>query len=176
MTITDAEVIEKAKNNKLVGWSFGFYANSDVVDESGEMTTRSISDMDLIEVSILDDTKSPAYYGTSIETRSEGEKELEIRTSVEEIEAEAKAKHDAVRKIDYESLDKEHQKIENEKKDKLIEYFAELVANKVIEKLNLPVTVNVAEENRSEETKTEEKEKIDYSEYEERLKKLSPNN
>lgn len=176
VTITDAEVIEKAKNNKLVGWSFGFYANSDEVDESGEITTRSISDMDLIEVSILDDTKSPAYYGTSIETRSEGEKELEIRTSIEEIEAEAKAKHDAIRKIDYEALDKEHQKIENEKKDKLVEYVAELVANKIIEKLNLPVTVNVAEENRSEETKTEEKEKIDYSEYEERLKKISPNN
>ena len=73
-------------------------------------------------------------------------------------------------------MDKEHQKIEAEKKDKLIEHFAELVVNKIIEKLNLPVTVNVTEENRSEETKTEEKEKIDYSEYEERLKKISPNN
>ena len=135
----------------------------------------SISDMDLVEVSILDDTKSPAYYGTSIETRSEGEKELEIRASLEEIEAEAKAKHDAVCKIDYEALDKEHNKIEAEKKEKEMDYFAELVANKIIEKLNLPLKVNVAEETREEETKPKEKEKIDYSEYEERLKKLSPN-
>lgn len=175
VTITDAEVIEKAKNNKLVGWSFGFYANSDEVDESGETATRSISDMDLVEVSILDDTKSPAYYGTSIETRSEGEKELEIRASLEEIEEEAKAKHDAINKIDYETIDKEHQKVEAEKKEKEMEYFAELVAKKVIEKLNPPVTVNVAEENREEETKPEGK-TIDYSEYEERLNKLSPNN
>lgn len=174
--ITDAEVIEKAKNNKLVGWSFGFYANSDEVDESGEMATRSISDMDLVEVSILDDTKSPAYYGTSIETRSEGEKDLEIRATLEEIEAEAKAKHDAINKVDYETIDKEHQKIENEKKEKELEYFAELVAKKIIENLNLPITVNVEKENRAEETKPEEKEKIDYSEYEERLKKLSPSN
>ena len=26
--ITDKEVVEKARQNKLVGWSFGFYANS----------------------------------------------------------------------------------------------------------------------------------------------------
>ena len=176
VTITDAEVIAKAKNNELVGWSFGFYTNSDEVDESGEMPTRSVSDIDLVEVSILDNTKSPAYYGTSIETRSEGEKELEIRASIEEIEAEAKAKHDAINKFDYETVEKEHQKVEAEKKEKEMEYFAELVAKKIIKNLNLPITVNVAEENRSEETKTEEKEKIDYSEYEERLKKISPNN
>ena len=58
VTITDAEVIAKAKNNELVGWSFGFYTNSDEVDESGEMPTRSVSDIDLVEVSILDNTKS----------------------------------------------------------------------------------------------------------------------
>ena len=84
VTITDAEVIEKAKNDKLVGWSFGFYSNADEVEENGETTTRSISDMDLVEVSILDDTKSPAYYGTSIEMRDDGEPVLEIRENVEE--------------------------------------------------------------------------------------------
>lgn len=171
VTITDAEVIEKAKNNELVGWSFGFYSNADDVDESGEMATRSISDMDLLEVSILDNTKSPAYYGTSIETRCEGEKELEIRATLEEIEAEAKAKHDAINKIDYEAVEKEHQKVEVEKKEKEIEYFAELVAKKIIEKLNPPVTVNLAEEKREEENR-----EVDYSAFEKRLANLSPNN
>lgn len=170
VTITDAEVVEKAKNNELVGWSFGFYSNADEVDESGEIATRSVTDMDLVEVSILDATKSPAYYGTSIETRCEGEKELEIRATLEEIEAEAKAKHDAINKIDYETIDKEHQKVEAEKKEKEIEYFAELVAEKIIEKLNLPVTVNLTEENR--EKKIEEKREVDYSAFEKRLAKL----
>ena len=170
VTITDAEVVEKARNHKLVGWSFGFYANSDEVDAIGETTTRSISDMDLVEVSILDDTKSPAYYGTSIETRSEGEKELEIRSSIEEIEAEAKAKHDAINKFDYEAVEKEHQKVEAEKKEKEMEYFAELVAKKIIEKLNFaPTTLNLGEA-------IEEKREVDYSEYEKRLANLSPNN
>lgn len=140
VTITDAEVIEKAKNNKLVGWSFGFYANSDEVDESGKITTRSISDMDLIEVSILDDTKSPAYYGTSIETRNEGSEVMEIRETI----------------------------LEDENNSLDIDNLVNLVADKVIKQLK--------EENREEETKPDEKQKIDYSEYEERLKKLSPNN
>lgn len=138
VTITDAEVVEKARNNKLVGWSFGFYANSDEVDESGEMATRSISDMDLVEVSILDDTKSPAYYGTSIETRNEGGAVMEIRENI----------------VD-EPLN--------------IDKIVDLTVEKVLEKLK------TVEENREEETKPEEK-AIDYSEYEERLKKLSPNN
>lgn len=140
VTITDAEVIEKAKKHELVGWSFGFYANSDEVDESGDMATRSISDMDLIEVSILDNTKSPAYYGTSIETRNEGSEVMEIRENVEE---------------------------EPFNIDKL----ADLVVERVLEKLK------TTEENREEKPEeTAEKEVIDYSEYEERLKKLSPNN
>lgn len=140
VTITDADVIEKAKKNKLVGWSFGFYANSDEVDESGEMATRSISDMDLVEVSILDDTKSPAYYGTSIETRNEGGAVMEIRENI----------------VD-EPLN--------------IDKIVDLAVEKVLEK------IKTMEENREEKPEeTPKKEAIDYSEYEERLKKLSPNN
>lgn len=193
VTITDPEVVEKARNNKLVGWSFGFYSNADEVDESGEMPTRSVADMDLVEVSVLDDTKSPAYYGTSIETRSEGEKVIEYRASIEEIEAEAEAKHKAIGEVDYKALDEQHRKVELEKKEKEIDYFAELVAKKVIEKLSPPIQVNLAEENREEasetetvEEKTEEAEAteateeraIDYSAFEERLAKIkvSPNN
>ena len=70
-TITDKEVIEKAKRGDLVGWSFGF-SDRDVENslEKG-MPTRSIKDLDLYEVSILDRTKTPAYDGTLITSREE---------------------------------------------------------------------------------------------------------
>lgn len=84
VTITDPEVVEKARNNRLVGWSFGFYSNSDEVAERETIATRTVTDMDLVEVSILDDTKSPAYYGTSIETRSEDGAVIEIRENTAE--------------------------------------------------------------------------------------------
>ena len=71
--ITDPEVVEKAKNGDLVGWSFGF---SDVDVENGfenGMPTRAIKDLDLYEVSILDRQKIPAYEGNLITARSENE-------------------------------------------------------------------------------------------------------
>ena len=196
VTITDPEVVEKARNHKLVGWSFGFYSNSDEVAQQETIATRTVTDMDLVEVSILDDTKSPAYYGTSIETRSEGDKELEYRTSIEEIEAEAEAKHKAIGEVDYKTIDEQHKKVETEKKEKEIDYFAELVAQKVIAKLNIPTVVTTvrAEEEPPTETKateetqetqeTQETEKIeeaqeteeraiDYSSFEERIAKLN---
>lgn len=71
--ITDAEVIEKAKRNDLVGWSFGFSDRE--VDNSVEkgMPIREVKDLDLFEVSILDRTKTPAYDGTLIEARDDGQ-------------------------------------------------------------------------------------------------------
>ena len=139
VTITDAEVVEKAKNHKLVGWSFGFYSNSDEVAHQETIATRTVTDMDLVEVSILDDTKSPAYYGTSIETRSEDGAVLEIRENV------------ADETVDFEQL-------------------ADLVADKVIEKLHASKTDERAEKKPPEAT---EKETIDYSSFEERLAKLN---
>lgn len=70
-TLTDPEVVQKARNGELVGWSFGF-ADRDVQNslENG-IPTRLVKDMDLYEVSILDRTKSPAYEGTLITARAE---------------------------------------------------------------------------------------------------------
>lgn len=70
-TIDDPEVVQKAKNGDLVGWSFGF-SDRDVENtlEKG-MPTRAVKDLDLYEVSILDRTKSPAYEGTLITSRAE---------------------------------------------------------------------------------------------------------
>lgn len=71
-TITDPEVVEKAKRGDLVGWSFGFY-DRDVelrTDEDG-YPLRDVNDLDLEEVSILDKTKTPAYDGTLVMVRAD---------------------------------------------------------------------------------------------------------
>lgn len=190
VTITDKEVVEKARNNQLVGWSFGFYKNADEFGMEGETETRTITDLDLMEVSILDDTKSPAYYGTSIEARAENEKIMEYRSNVEEetandcketanesratleeIQEDAYKKHDQV----YEESEKEHQKIEEEKKEKELELIIDKVVAKVLEKLNgtreektIPNETLVGEESREEKPAT-----IDYSDFEERIAKLN---
>ena len=68
--IDDEEVIQKAKDGKLTGWSFGFIAQKDTWEDFKEgIQRRFIEELDLIEVSILD--KTPAYIGTSIEQRGE---------------------------------------------------------------------------------------------------------
>lgn len=79
-TVSDPEVIEKAKNNQLRGWSFGFFANKDDWSESDDkLQKRSVEDMDITEVSIIDDKMSPIYFGTSIEKRGTEEAVSETR-------------------------------------------------------------------------------------------------
>ena len=72
-TINDKEVVQKARNGDLVGWSFGFEDRPDGVTETVEdgIRTRNVNDLDLYEVSILDRTKTPAYEGTLVSVRSE---------------------------------------------------------------------------------------------------------
>ena len=79
--ITDDDVIEKAKKKKLRGWSFGFACNKEdeVVNKNG-MRERSVRDIDLFEVSIIDDKKIPAYIGTSIELRDGEATVIEYRS------------------------------------------------------------------------------------------------
>ena len=109
-TVTDPEVIEKAKKNELRGWSFGFYSVKDEwrdmqsctgMDCGKDMATckdaascqgvescqgqkccqcqncsmqcRTVKELDLFEVSIVDNTKNPAYSATSIEMRDDKE-------------------------------------------------------------------------------------------------------
>lgn len=71
-TITDADVIQKAKNGQLRGWSFGFMDREveQKRDEDG-IPLRDVKDMDLREVSLLDNTKTPAYDGTLVAVRSD---------------------------------------------------------------------------------------------------------
>ena len=114
--IEDSEVIEKARNNKLRGWSFGFLCNKEdrKTNEDG-IEERIVRDLDLLEVSIIDDRKYPAYIGTSIEMRE-----------------------DKVRIAEYRNAEFSDIEIRDE----------------------------------PEQQPTKEVEKIDYSEYEERLKKV----
>lgn len=78
--ITDADVIEKAKNNKLRGWSFGFEALKEHEETlANGIKRRFVDEMNLFEVSIIDEQKIPCYEGTSIETRAEKSTKLEYR-------------------------------------------------------------------------------------------------
>ena len=170
--ITDKEVVEKARNNKLVGWSFGFYPNADEIGTDGQYATRTLQDIDLAEVSILDDTKSPAYYGTSIETRSEGGRVMEIREeTLADIDKEAKEKHKQLYSVEdakYESQMELHTKIDVEANEKKMELFANKVAEKVVEMLKAENTeetrteteeeTEVVEETTTEETEVETEE------------------
>ena len=167
ITITDTEVVQKARDGKLVGWSFGFIANDDEITTEGKDEIRTVTDLELLEVSILDDTKAPAYYGTSIEAREGGARMKEIRADAFEQE-------------------------QTEQPTISIEELAELVAAKVIEALK---TEEKAEETEETEVETEEETEeaevteetedqtekedeeqenrsIDYSSFEERLGKL----
>lgn len=73
-TITDAATIEDAKRGNLVGWSFGF-SDRDVTvlkDNETGLPLRSVKDLDLYEVSILNREKTPAYNGTLVNVRDDG--------------------------------------------------------------------------------------------------------
>ena len=149
ITITDTEVVQKAREGKLTGWSFGFVCNDDELTSEGNDEIRTVTNMELREVSILDDTKAPAYYGTLIETREGGAEVMHIR--VEAInEPEAQEQSQTV------SLDE----------------LAALVAAKVIEALKAEEKAEAEEteevtEEQTEETTEEETEETAEEETEE---------
>ena len=79
--ITDEEVIKKAGEEKLKGWSFGFELLKSREEPAGDnLKRRFVEDLNLLEVSIIDDRSTPAYIGTSIETRADKEYRIEYRS------------------------------------------------------------------------------------------------
>lgn len=82
--IRDADVMKKAREGKLTGWSFGFLKIRDSWDTENDMSHRELRELELKEVSILDDRKVPAYSGTSIETRDDDL--IEVRTMEDTVE------------------------------------------------------------------------------------------
>ena len=77
--ITDPEVIKKARCNELVGWSFGFQDRDVENIVQNGIPMRAVKDLDLFEVSILDRSKTPAYEGTLITARRDGEETILLR-------------------------------------------------------------------------------------------------
>lgn len=76
--ITDDNVVAAAKKGGLKGWSFGFSGARSMWEPAGEnLKRRKLTDFNLKEVSIL--TKTPAYFGTSVEMRGDDVEVLEIR-------------------------------------------------------------------------------------------------
>lgn len=66
--VTDERVIHAARHGELRGWSFGFVCRADEWEDINEtLERRTLTDIDLIEVSVLN--KAPAYIGTSVELR-----------------------------------------------------------------------------------------------------------
>lgn len=78
--VYDPVVMQKAKENKLVGWSFGFRKEKDSWGKTDDgIDRRYLDEITLTEVSILDDSRTPAYYGTSVENRDNIEFNIEQR-------------------------------------------------------------------------------------------------
>lgn len=104
--ISDPETINDARNGNLVGWSFGFNDVPDGVERTmeGDIPLRKVNDMDLLEVSILNRSKIPAYDGTLIITRdTEGDtyhSEAYIYDEVEYVREEPK-QEESSEAIDY---------------------------------------------------------------------------
>lgn len=113
-TITDADVIEKAKKGELRGWSFGFYSDKDSwEDTEGGLSKRTVEELDLFEVSIIDNTKVPAYSGTSIEMRDNKEILAENRgTTFKAITVDETSKEKSKEKRT-ENIDIDYSKYEN---------------------------------------------------------------
>ena len=131
--ITDKDVIQKARNGDLVGWSFGFTDRE--VENSTEkgMPLREVKDLDLYEVSILDRSKIPAYDGTVITARSEnndmqfrGEDFIDDNVEViEEHKEEEKPQEEATTETrEEEVVDEDRSKQQENVVEKIIDYSA----------------------------------------------------
>lgn len=84
--ITDSEVVQKARQGDLVGWSFGFQDREVEQGMERGLPLRSVKDLDLFEVSILDRTKTPAYDGTLLMARSEDDTQFYGEAFLDELE------------------------------------------------------------------------------------------
>lgn len=72
-TVTDAEIIDLARSGKLVGWSFGFHQldSRAAYDYDSHIERSIVTELDLVEVSLIDDSMLPVYAGTSVHARAE---------------------------------------------------------------------------------------------------------
>ena len=147
--ITDKEVVEKAKNGDLVGWSFGFTDREVENTIERGMPLRAVKDLNLEEVSILDRTKTPAYDGTLIMSRDDdGELHFRGEDFIDEVS------------IRNETTEEIHNKEQN------------IVENKENSETNAQPIVDSSEQVEEQPKQQEIVEKIDYSNYETMIKEM----
>lgn len=84
--VTDSETVKAAEEKRLRGWSFGFRKPREERAEENGMSIRKISDLELTEVSIIDNKMKPWYNSTTIEARAEGEDEIEVRAQEDDLD------------------------------------------------------------------------------------------
>lgn len=79
--VTDEEVVQKARNNELSGWSFGFVPLKENINETySDIPLRTVESLNLYEVSILDNNHIPAYNSMSLNVRDVAHEPIEIRS------------------------------------------------------------------------------------------------
>lgn len=105
--VSDEEIIQKAKDGKLKGWSFGFVDNKPSWEDGEDgIQKRTLEDIELLEVSILD--KTPAYVATSIEARGEDQTISETRGADFKAEIENRSEETRSKKdVDYSLYEKQ---------------------------------------------------------------------
>lgn len=149
--ITDKEVIEKARNGELVGWSFGFQ-DRDVENtiERG-MPHRAVKDLDLAEVSILDKRKKPAYDGTLIMARDDSE-ELHFRGEdfIDEVSIIGKTEPQKEKNAQNNENIVQKEKVDNEMKNNEVEEIQPKQQEEVVKEIDYSKYENMINEMKEE--------------------------
>lgn len=111
-TITDSDIVEKAKTDKLSGYSFGFSCNEcRFVDNQDGIPRRHLSDINLYEVSILTSDRTPAYFATKVCEVRDNEDELIEERTIGEFEVTKQLNNDSVnesKKQEGKKIDKDY--------------------------------------------------------------------
>ena len=156
-TITDPEVVEKARSGDLVGWSFGFEDREVENGLEGGMLLRLVKDLFLHEVSVLDRAKKPAYAGTQVYARSiDGEQHIIYRgeDNIDEVEPDTEKQEQA------EPASTDAEKAQDEKVQKPVEN---------VEAQEVEPVDNLVDNHEQDIVKLD---KIDYSKYEQMIKSI----
>jgi uncharacterized protein len=124
-TVTDEEVMSKAKKGELRGWSFGFAVVKDSWKQREDgLQKRSVEELELFEVSVLD--KTPAYIATSIEARGEED----ILTEMRNEEFQAKVEDNSTKTEDKQGKQEETKQEENREKPE--PFYFEILEREVV--------------------------------------------
>lgn len=108
--ISDPEIIQKAREGKIKGWSFGMKnIVASLEERADKLPLRRIKDMALDHITLVVH-KKPVYSATSVELRAEDEEDcMELRSIMDTIEVEETKKP-----VDYSALENRLKKVKGE--------------------------------------------------------------